>query len=162
MIVTGLLPARADALPEFAWSGAVIRRWRDLLWAGPQRPALPEDWMASWAGDAPLPLPSGESLQLQPSRRFDSPVQVRVRHGGERLRLPGRNHHSDLRHVLQDLGIPPWQRTRLPLLFATDGELLAAGDLALSATLQTWLDRHDTRLRLVERAFDADYADKSR
>ena len=60
--------------------------------------------------------------------------------------LPGRTHSSELKHVLQELGVPPWQRARLPLLFAPDGELLAAGDVALSGRLRDWLVARGVRL----------------
>lgn len=142
-----LLPARADARAEFAWAGAVIRRWRDLLHAGRPLPPLPEGWSARWDGRAPLPLPTGEHLRFEPAAGFDAPLHVRGRVGGERLVLPGREHSSELKHLLQDLGVPPWQRARLPLLFAPDGELLAAGDVVISAWLKDWLSRHAARLR---------------
>jgi tRNA(Ile)-lysidine synthase len=141
-----LLPARPDARAEFAWSGAVIRRWRDLLHAGRPLPPLPEDFSAAWDGTGPLALPGGDRLQLSPAQAFEAPLIVRARTGGERLVLPGRAHSSELKHVLQDLGVPPWQRARLPLLFAPDGELLAAGDVALSGRLRDWLVARGVRL----------------
>ena len=76
---------------------------------------------------------------MDPASAFDTPLELRPRIGGERITLPGRTHSSELKHVLQALGVPPWERNRLPLLFAADGELLAAGDVALSARLQDWL-----------------------
>ncbi|MFY2765278.1 tRNA lysidine(34) synthetase TilS [Arenimonas sp. MALMAid1274] len=148
-LATDLLAADDSAQPEYHWSGAVMRRWRDLLHAGPPLPPLPEDWSASWDGRAPLGLPTGESLSLMPGLPFDAPCRVQARQGGERIRLPGRAHRTELRDLLQTLGIPPWQRRRLPLLFAPDGELLAAGDVALSATLVAWLDENQARLRLT-------------
>lgn len=146
-IGTELLPARADSRAQFAWSGAVIHRWRDLLHAGRPQPPLPADFHAEWDGTRPLDLPGGGSLQLSPARTFEAPLQVRARAGGERLVLPGRTHSSELKHVLQDLGLPPWQRARLPLLFAADGELLAAGDVAVSGRLRDWLGAHGVRLQ---------------
>ncbi|MDQ3618461.1 MAG: tRNA lysidine(34) synthetase TilS [Pseudomonadota bacterium] len=74
------------------------------------------------------------------------PVCVHARQGGERIRLPGRTHSHALKHVLQDLGVPPWQRERLPLLSSPDGELLAAGDLVVSAAFEAWLRSHSARL----------------
>ncbi|PZO07425.1 MAG: tRNA lysidine(34) synthetase TilS [Lysobacteraceae bacterium] len=143
-----LLPARPDARAQFAWSGAVIHRWRDLLHAGQALAPLPDDWRAAWDGAQALTLPGGDRLQLSPARTFDAPLQVRARQGGERLVLPGRRHSSELKRVLQDLGVPPWQRARLPLLFAPDGTLLAAGDVALSGRLRDWLADQGTRLEL--------------
>ena len=61
--------------------------------------------------------------------------------------LPGRTHSHALKHVLQECGLPPWERARLPLLFAADGTLLAAGTDILAAVFADWLDRHNARLR---------------
>ena len=47
--------------------------------------------------------------------------------------------------MLQALGIPPWERRQLPLLWRGD-MLWAAGDLVLSAAADTWLRRHGARL----------------
>ncbi len=71
---------------------------------------------------------------------------VRARQGGERITLPGRDHSHSLKHVLQTLAVPPWERERLPLLFAEDGQLLAAGDLVLSARLDEMCRQYKTRL----------------
>ena len=38
----------------------------------------------------------------------------------------------ELRDLLQESGVPPWQRARLPLLFDADDRLLAVADLYLS------------------------------
>lgn len=144
-----VLPARDDSAAEFRWSGAVIHRWRGLLHAGRVQVPLPGDWSASWDGRQALPLPGGGLLAMTPACGFDVPVEARARAGGERITLPGRSHSSELKHVLQDLGLPPWQRRRLPLLFAPDGELLAAGDIALSARLQDWLQARGACLRML-------------
>ncbi|HEU0152838.1 MAG TPA: tRNA lysidine(34) synthetase TilS [Arenimonas sp.] len=147
-ITDELVPARADGEPAFAWSGAVVRRWRDLLYAGPALAPLPEDFACAWDGPAPLSLPTGDTLALLPGGAFEAPLQVRARQGGERLVLPGRAHSSELKHVLQDLGVPPWLRARLPLLFDARGQLLAAGDVALAAPLHDWLAARGACLRL--------------
>ena len=71
---------------------------------------------------------------------------IRDSQGGERILLPRRTHSHALKHVLQDQGVPPWQRTHLPLLSSADGELLAAGDAILSASLAEWLAAREARL----------------
>jgi tRNA(Ile)-lysidine synthase len=142
-----LLADREESRGEFHWAGAVIRRWRDGLHAGRVQAPLPPDWRARWDGLAPLALPGGGTLALEPAGGFEQPVSVRARAGGERLVLPGRGHSSELKQVLQDLGLPPWERERLPLLFAEDGELLAAGDVGVSARLSAWLQAGARRLR---------------
>lgn len=139
-----LLLAAGDAIPEYRWAGQVLRRWRDQLYVEAVSPPLPAGWWTPWDGEGELPLPGGDSLRLIATATITaagtSPLRWRVaaRRGGERIRLPHRHHSHQLKHVLQDRGVPPWQRARLPLLFADDGELLAAGDLAVSARFAAW------------------------
>ena len=145
-IESDLLTAAADDDASFAWHGVVVRRWRDLLHAGPQREPLSRAWEAQWDGRSPLGLPGGGQLQLEGSDGFDRPVRVHARQGGERIVLPGRSHSHALKHVLQDLGVPPWVREQLPLLSDADGVLLAAGDLVHSAAFDAWLRTRGSRL----------------
>jgi len=141
-----LLEARPDAHAEFAWQGAVVRRWRGLLHAERVRTALPDDWQTDWDGTAPLALPDGGALWLEgDSAAFDMPVRLTARRGGEHILLPGRSHRHALKDVLQSLGIPPWERRQLPLLWRGD-VLWAAGDLVLSAECDAWLRARDRRL----------------
>jgi tRNA(Ile)-lysidine synthase len=165
-----LLVARPDAEPRLCWRGAIVRRWRDLLHAEGIREALPTDWEAPWDGQKPLLLPTGDRLAfvgagMNATGRAAEPVVavmpaptgdqclvalVRARRGGERLTQPGRAHSHSLKHVLQDLGVPPWERERLPLVFAANGELLAVGDLAISARLAAWSLNSGRQLRWIK------------
>ena len=141
-----LLDARADAQATFAWQGAVVRRWRDLLHAERLRPALPDGWQTEWDGAAPCLLPDGGRLVLESDGTgFDLPMTLTARQGGERITLPGRSHTHALKDVLQSLGVPPWERRQLPLLWRQD-QLWAVGDLVLSADGDTWLRSQGARL----------------
>ena len=146
-IEADVLSSAPGADAAFAWAGAHVRAWRHLVHADLQRPPLANDWQAAWDGAAPLLLPTGDTLLLEPATRFVRAVSVRARRGGERIRLPGRTHSHALKHVLQDLGVPPWERERLPLLADENGEVLAAGDAIHSAGFAQWL--HDTGTRLL-------------
>lgn len=140
-----LLDARVDATPLLAWRGAELRRYRDLLYAMAPLAALDTDWIRSWNGAEPLVLPAGFGvLALDPPQPIE-PMTVAPRRGGERLRQPGVR--RELRTLLQDLGVPPWTRDRLPLLYGADGELLAAADLALAPDFASRLRAAGTRLR---------------
>lgn len=141
-----LLLADGDAGTCFEWAGARIERWRIALHAQRIREPLPRDWSGTWDGATPLTLPTGDTLSLLGATGFDQPVRVRARHGGERILLPRRTHSHALKQVLQDQAMPPWHRMRLPLLSSADGELLAAGDAILSASLADWLGARDARL----------------
>jgi tRNA(Ile)-lysidine synthase len=141
-----VLDARDDASATFAWEGAAVRAWRNLLHAGWQRPPLPADLEHAWTGEAPLTLADGSNLRLECASGFDAPVLVHARRGGERITLPGRTHSHALKHVLQSQGVPPWRRERLPLVSDSSGEVLAAGDLVYSARFDAWLRERGARL----------------
>jgi len=151
-----LLHASTDADAAFAWQGCAVRRWRDLLHAGPRLDPLPPAWRVAWDGRAPLALPGGGALRLEGADGFETPLFARARQGGERIRLPGRAHSHALKHVLQDLGVPPWRRERLPLLSDADGRVQAAGDLVASAALDAWLRARGARLAWRDAAARAD------
>ena len=160
-IESDLLQAAPDAEACFDWHGSRVRAWGDLLHAGAIREALPVGWRVEWNGAAPLPLPGGGELALHVTRgeaRFDAPVHVGTRRGGERIALAGRDHSHALKHVLQDLGIPPWERERLPLVSDAEGQVLAVGDIAYAAPFEAWLRERGGRLRWRpdDAPFDAD------
>lgn len=128
-----LIPARRDAVPHVIWPGAELRRHRDWLLLMPPLAPEPGRFEAVWNGDASLALPPGCGwLMAAPARgaslRPDAgPFTVRFRRGGERLRLPGRAHDTELKTWLQEVGAPPWVRARLPLVYA-EGRLAAVAD----------------------------------
>lgn len=146
-IEANLLNATSDVQARFVWSGAVIRRWRHILHAEMQRPMMSRGWAMKWDGRAPVPLPDGGTLRLLGhDTGFDSPLLVRMRQGGERITLPHRSHSHSLKHVLQELDVPPWVRERLPLLVDSAGCVVAAGDLIHSAGFNAWLLERNARL----------------
>jgi len=131
-----LRDAAEDSTPCVSWQRSEVRRYRDLIYAlHPQSP-LPADWHAAWQGER-LALPDGSRLEWQsPDGKKDiaahaPPLNVRYRRGGERIRPDDATHTRELRLLLQEAGVPPWQRDRIPLIHA-DTELIAVGDLILS------------------------------
>lgn len=137
-IESELLSARADSDAEVRWQGHRLRAWRRALHLLPELPELPTALDLHWTGDPPLQLPDGHSLALcdglgdvRSGARLPAPVQVRSRQGGERMRLSCKRPSQSVKHLLQDLGVPPWQRRHLPLVWSLEDELLAVGDLLL-------------------------------
>jgi tRNA(Ile)-lysidine synthase len=59
-------------------------------------------------------------------------LTIRYRQGGERFRPVGRRHGQELKKLLQEAGVPPWERDRLPLLYA-DRILVAVVGLGIAA-----------------------------
>jgi tRNA(Ile)-lysidine synthase len=144
---------RDDAGIELRWPDARLRLWRGLLWAGPGASrALPPGWRVEWDATLPCGLPGGDHLVFESTDAPGAKIEAQAWHlsarfGGERIRLPGRAHRHSLKKRLQALGVPPWEREALPLLHADDGELLAAGDLLVSARLAHWCRSNGLRLR---------------
>lgn len=133
-LVRQVSEAGEDRQPCVRWPGVEVRRYRDLLYA--MRPVQypPLEWQAEFDGrELALPLDLG-SLRLaaaQAEIRLPTPLRVRFRRGGESLRLNDAGPNRELRDLLQEAGVPPWQRARLPLLFDADDRLLAVADLYL-------------------------------
>ena len=123
-LVPELVDARRDATPVLAWHGARLRRYRDRLYGDRGALDASADWTLAWNGMAPLPLPNGAgALAFEPALAAPARFLVRPRRGGESLRLGG--HHRAVKKLLQDAGLPPWQRDALPMVFDAQGQLLS-------------------------------------
>lgn len=124
--------AKAGQTPCIRWHGVEVRVWKARLWALPPLPSIDPAWRCDWHGE-PLTLPDGGVLSLVGHQaRLASPLQVRLRRGGERIRPAGDAFTRELRDLFQQAGWPPWRRHACPLLYE-DGQLVAVADRWLSA-----------------------------
>jgi len=137
------LGAPDDRTPCLTFEQTQLRRYRDLLYAMRPLPPVPPDWEIAWNG-APLDLPGGGRLELEPARTLHPALTVRHRRGGERIKLAGAVHTRELRALLQEAAVPPWRRERLPLVYAGDA-LLAVVGVAESAAGARWCAENGTR-----------------
>jgi tRNA(Ile)-lysidine synthase len=130
-----ILDSRVDAEPCVCIGRHEIRRYRDRLYLVVQLPDPPQDRVLDWDIDGPLELPdaggvmtvrevTGSGIRRSAVQRA---VQVTFRHGGERCRPAGRRHHHVLKKLLQEQGVPPWERRRLPLIYIGDRLAAVAG-----------------------------------
>ena len=134
VLVEEVAAAGPDRRPEAVRDGIRVRRYRGDLHAGRQSaaPSLPAS--TPWRVDGgPLDLPHGRLTAVRAEGeglavgRLPLPVEVRFRQGGERCRPGGRGVTKPLRHLFQELGVPPWERETWPLLFAGDHLAAAPG-----------------------------------
>lgn len=125
--------ANRDNRIEFRLDGETLRVWRGWLKRVPSRSGVSEA-MVTWHGESRLPFAEGwltfmptygEGLSL--ARLREAPVTVRLRRGGEHLRPDCRRPRRALKHLFQERAIPPWERQRLPLLYAGDTLAWVAG-----------------------------------
>jgi len=128
-IVSDLIPARDDASPVVAWKGAEVRRYRDNVYVLPAatRDVADADSQSVTNGHVELASGLGE-LSLEPGagrglaeKVVAHGLEVRYRSGGEEIQPLGRSHTRKLKKLLQEEGIVPWMRDRLPLLYS-DGQ----------------------------------------
>jgi tRNA(Ile)-lysidine synthase len=128
--------ADADHLPAVRWGEHALRRYGGRLFLTAAHPPCIGD-SREWAVTAEATLELGGGLgrlHWSPqaggldAARLPHTLHVRRRRGGERLRPQPSARTTSLKHLCQSLGVLPWMRDALPLLYAGD-ELIAAGDL---------------------------------
>jgi len=143
-----LIDAGIDADPCLPLGGRVLRRHRQtlhLLAAGADQPLR---YRLEWDGLAPLTLPDGSVLALDPPPPQALALLVASRQGGERLRVHSPGPRRELRLLFQELGVPTWLRQRWPVLWQ-DGEPVAFADLVVAARFRRRLQALGCSLRFT-------------
>ncbi|GHS83475.1 hypothetical protein PAGU2196_43090 [Pseudomonas sp. PAGU 2196] len=122
-----LRDAAADAQPTWRLADGRLLRSNGRIWW------LSGDWLQApqgefaWADSAcELALPGNGSVRLTAPKPLAG-LTVRYRQGGEVLELAGRG-RRDLKRLLNELQVPPFMRSRLPLLYQGE-RLLAVANL---------------------------------
>ena len=122
-----LRDAGVDARP--AWrlaDGEVHRAGGRIWWLSGQwlrQPTAPITWDEP---ALPVSLPGNGLLRIE-GEVPEGALQVRYRQGAEVMSLAGRG-HRDLKRLLNERGVPPFARGRLPLLYQNE-RLLAVANL---------------------------------
>jgi tRNA(Ile)-lysidine synthase len=139
-----LLDARADAAVRVVVGEAEIRRFRGCVWVVRRTADVPVGFRARWPGGRTWPIPElGGALHLKRTTGRGLAVaavrsgrlEVRLRRGGERLRTDTHRPRRALKALLQESGVPPWERERLPLLYC-GGELAWVEGIGVAAALR--------------------------
>ncbi|MDR5859017.1 tRNA lysidine(34) synthetase TilS [Halomonas eurihalina] len=132
------LEARRDAEVRIVWKGAEARVWRKALYLMAPPVPLPLAWRAEWDGRSPLVTPLGE-FHMNLVREGGSPASLMLapRLGGERLRLSGRG-RRDLKRLLQELDVPPWQRDRAWVAWHGESVVALGGPEGWLALAEGW------------------------
>ena len=135
-----IFDAKADHLPSIVWGHHALRRYRQRVFLTDARPPRLEG-TRHWhvAPDSRVDLgPNSGTLRWVAqvggidARRLPDTVTVRRRGGGEVLK-PGVNAGTQsVQHLCQSLGVLPWMRDALPLVFVGDA-LIAVADLWMDA-----------------------------
>ena len=128
-LLNSIISNRAGYFELHGLEGYRICVYDDNLYLAPLRELGSEITSIKWNANRPLILgkvkievvdeSSGESTSTTVERSFEN-LTVKLRSGGERIVLPGRSHSTSLKKLLQQLRIPPWERSLLPLIFLED------------------------------------------
>jgi len=152
-----LLEARGDGSACLHWGKTDVRRFRRALYLVPAVLPNPPRQPIPWDLSSPLRIPGIGDLIAKPdpadgalSRAacLRGRLTVTFRTGGERCRPTGSAGRRELKKVLQELAIPPWERSLIPLV-RVDDELAAVGELLVCHGFQSRGAGDGVRLELV-------------
>ncbi|MDD2768989.1 MAG: tRNA lysidine(34) synthetase TilS [Methylococcus sp.] len=126
--------AVAGTSPVVAWTGGEIRYYRRRLYLLPPAGTLEPPVSYEWDGIAPLRLGGNgwvsAKLETGPGiaqKHWRSgKISVRYRLEGDRIALAGRAGQRELKKLFQEAGVPPWERSRQPIV-CIDGKIAAIG-----------------------------------
>jgi tRNA(Ile)-lysidine synthase len=123
-----LYEARDDARVRIEHAGIALVRHRNRVLIESAAAGREERWRVEWRGEAQVDLGSGRGIvkfEKAQGRGIVSAQSATAwyfmpRGGGERIRLEASRPTRTLKNLLQERGIPAWQRSRMPLLFNGD------------------------------------------
>jgi tRNA(Ile)-lysidine synthase len=143
-VFANVISSKHDATPLMFYENFEIRRYREQLWLVPQLPVHDVTLIIAWDIKKALILPNGLGKLTWQTSAEQSPlatqkITVRFRQGGEKIKPIGRQETHSLKKLLQETGMPPWLRDRLPLIYA-DEQLVAVADWLLAAELASSAD----------------------
>jgi tRNA(Ile)-lysidine synthase len=131
--IVNAVGAGEDRSPRVAWGAHEVRRHANALYLLERVAPHPAEEYVWRTGEGDMSIPElklelGLENLLAAGLRLPAAAEtlyIRFRRGGERIRLKGRKHSHSLKKLLQERGVPPWLRARLPLLYDGQGRLLA-------------------------------------
>jgi len=128
-----MLKQLGSASGSIRHDGVMFRRYRNKVFVEKEK-AKPAFKSCAWKGESRLQLVDGElRFKRVLGKGIDSSLlkknsfQVRLRSGGERLRIDARRPSRTLKNLFQEAGVPPWERERMPLIFCGDDLVWAPG-----------------------------------
>jgi len=98
-----LIFAKADAMPLVSWNEFEIRRYQQQLY-----------FIDTHSEKNQQKCPIHAELENLPN------FSIRYRTEGQRIKLAGKKHSQPLKKVLQEAGIPPWERNSLKMYYIND------------------------------------------
>lgn len=127
------LEGREDSQPSLTLGTLQLQRYQNRLHLSPLGVAERPHPVFLVPGEV-VTVPGFGEFEMQPVEGPGARLparggwELRFREGGERCQPVGRAASQSLKKLLQESGVPPWVRERLPLLY-DGGELAVVGDM---------------------------------
>ncbi len=133
-ILQQMLSAKDDSQPCVCWSGCELHRFKGYLYVFASI-VHDADKILDWLPLRPLLLTNlNQQLRMRPvtttglsKQILTQSLQVRFRQGGETIQPAGRQGHHSLKKLFQELEVPPWLRSRIPLIYLGNELIAVAG-----------------------------------
>lgn len=134
-LFANVINAKQDATPLLAWKNAEVRRFQNDLYIMPPLKDIPSNSTFVWDIHQELSIPEF-NIRLSPDCLGDLkpplleqnlPISVRFRQGGERIKASQQQHSQSVKKLLQAANIPPWERARIPMIYASNQLIQVAG-----------------------------------
>lgn len=127
-IVKTIINAKQDVNPVIIHSGFEFRKYQEELHLLKIRADIDDKSDIVWEPTTPVVLPRlnarftavnklGAGLKLE---LLNKPLRISFRQGGECFHPENRQHSQRLKKLLQEEGVPPWERATFPLLYFND------------------------------------------
>jgi tRNA(Ile)-lysidine synthase len=124
-IMNDVTGSRRDSEPCVRWGGFEIRRYREELFLLHQAGSEDQPGALEWALAGPLALP-GSGGVLTATAETGRGIRAAAVPAG-RVRVAWRQGGEYLKKLFQEQGIPPWERSRIPLIYIEDQLAAVAG-----------------------------------
>jgi tRNA(Ile)-lysidine synthase len=134
-ILYQLCNARRDANPQLRLGERVLRRFQGWIELSREAPVDNRAAVIRWTGESRIALADDGELRVRSVRGRGvsreklggGTVTIRRRQGGERMRLNALRPRRTLKNLLQEAGVQPWLRSRMPLVFHNEELVWAPG-----------------------------------
>lgn len=126
-VLDEVIASREDSEACVRWADVEIRKYRGQLYLLEQQDDAQDLLCLEWHPGESFHTPAGMLTSvpvtgsgIRVDKRENDHYQIRYRQGGEKIRPAGKRDTRELKKLLQESGVAPWQRNRLPLIFHND------------------------------------------
>ena len=134
-MLSQLASRRRDANPQLCLGDLTLRRFKGWIELSRRVPVDNRAAAIRWTGASRVVLADDTELRVRSVRGRGvsraklggGTVTIRRRQGGERMRLDASRPRRTLKNLLQEAGVRPWLRSRMPLVFHDDELVWAPG-----------------------------------